>query len=189
MNRLIIKNEELNLSKSKLEDEIKSQARAYYISSNFDKIEPESFKDMEFIAKRFDSQGYPQVNLKNFRVIKNQDQLDKVVDEVKTFKNYYKPGDIVTDNSSFNITKDNICYRTDGKPMKVNKQFKEKYPQCMVCSVVDKEDLADSDTWKDTKTNINEVCLFNPESKKDSGIPNLEGCQKMCSISNVNSNN
>lgn len=185
INRLVIENEELNLSKSKLEDDIKNQARAYYISSNFDKIDSESFKGMDFIAKRFDSDGYPQVNLKNFKVIKNQEQLDDVVNEVKTFKNYYKAGDIVTDNASFNIDKNNICYRADGKPMKLTKAFLKKYPQCMVCSTVNKKDLADSDSWEDTKTNIESVCLFNPDSKKDSGIPNLEGCKKMCNISTV----
>lgn len=155
---------------------------AYYISSNFDKIDDESFKGTDFLTHRFNSDGYPQIDLKNFKVIENQEQLDNVIGEVKTFKNYYKPGDIVTDKSSFNINSTNICYRADGKPMKLTEEFKEKYPQCMVCSVVDKKDLPDSDTWRETKTNINTVCLFNPESKNNSGIPNLSECKKMCKI-------
>jgi hypothetical protein len=66
--------------------------------------------------------------------------------------------------------------------MKLTKEFKEKYPQCMVCNIVSDKDLTDSDTWKNTKTNINEVCLFNPNSKKNSGIPNLNQCKKMCNV-------
>lgn len=181
-NKLKIKNEELNLSKSKLEDKIKEQKRAYYISSNFDKIDEQSFNNMEFISRKFDSDGYPKINLNKFRLIKNQNQLDELVNEAKTFKNYYTSGDIVTDNSSFNINKNDICYRTDGKRMKLTKEFTNKYPQCMVCNIIDKNELDDSDSWKSTKTNINEVCLFNPESTKDSGIPNLEGCKKMCGV-------
>mgnify|MGYP003385989585 FL=1 len=122
------------------------------------------------------------MNLKKYRIIKNEKQLQKIIDEAKTFKNNYKPGDIVTDKSSFNIGKNDICYRTDGKRMKLTPEFTDKYPQCMVCNTIDKEDLADSDTWKNTRTNINEVCLFNPKSKKDSGIPNLAGCKKMCGV-------
>jgi hypothetical protein len=165
-----------------LEDKIKAQARAYYISSNFDKIDEKSFNGVNFIANKFNSDGYPQMNLKNYKIVKNQKDLNKIIDTVKTFKNNYKPGDIVTDNSSFNIDKDNICYRTDGKPMELTKEFKQKYPQCMVCNTVDKSDLEHSDSWKHTKTNINEVCLFNPESKTDSGILNLAGCKKVCNV-------
>ena len=172
----------MNLSNSKLEDKIKSQDRAYYISSNFDKIDEHSFSGMDFIANKFDSDGYPQMDLNEYKVVSNETQLDQIIDEAKTFKNYYKSGDIVTGNSSFNIDKNNICYRTDGKLMELTPEFKKKYPQCMVCSTVDKNQLANSDSWRNTKTNIDKVCLFNPKSKKDSGIPNLKGCKKMCNL-------
>jgi hypothetical protein len=181
-NKLMIKNKELNVSKDKLEDKIKEQKRAFYISSNFDKIDDESFSDLHIIARNFSSDGYPQINLKNYEVVRNKKQMEKVVNKAQGFKNMYKPGDIVDDNSSFNITRDNICYRSDGKPMKLTKEFKKKYPECMVCNLVPKKELKDSDSWRNTKTNINEVCLFNPDSENNSGIPNLKECQSMCKI-------
>lgn len=181
-NQLVIRNKELNLSREKLQDEMKQQERAYYIASNFDRIDEESFKDLHLLDRHFNSEGYPQVDLKKFRVVRNENQMENVVNEAQSFKNIYKPGDIVTDNSSFNITRDNICYRANGKPMKVTKALKEKYPDCMVCNTIAQEELKDSDSWRNTRTNINEVCLFNPDAKDNSGIPNLEQCKKMCKI-------
>lgn len=181
-NQLLIKNKELNLSKEKLKDEIKQQARNHYISSNFDKIDKESVQDLDILNKHFDPEGYPQINLKNYRVATNKTQMENIINEAQSFKNIYNPGDIVTDNSSFNITRDNICYRSNGKPMKVTKDFKEKYPQCMVCNTISQDELKDSDSWRNTKTNIKEVCLFNPNTTNNSGIPNLDQCKKMCNI-------
>ena len=43
----------------------------------------------------------------DFKVIGIDNDLNKVLNEVKTFKNMYKVGDIVTQNSSFNINADN----------------------------------------------------------------------------------
>lgn len=181
-NKLTIKNKELNLSNEKLEDKIEKQKMDFYIASNYNKINEKSLQNLPMISRQFNSSGYPQVDLDDFTIIKNKQNLDKVVQKAKTFKNIYKPGDIVSDNSSFNITKDNICYRNNGKPMKVTREFKDKYPECMVCTTIPAEKLKDSESWKDTKTNIEKVCLFNPKSKDNSGIANLKECKKMCSI-------
>lgn len=180
--KLIIKNKELNISKDRLTNKIKDQEREFYISSNFDKIDDESFDDLHLISRNFNSNGYPQINLKNYKVVENNKQMAQVIDKAQTFKNIYAAGDIVDDNSSFNITRDNICYRTDGKPMKLTKEFKKKYPQCMVCNIIPNDDLKDSDSWRNTKTNINEVCLFNPDSENNSGISNLKECKNMCGV-------
>jgi len=180
--KLKIKNEELNLSKDKLEDKIKEQQRAFYISSNFDKIDSGSFDDLHVISRNFSSDGYPQMDINNYKVIKNNKQMEKIVHEAQNFKNMYAAGDIVNDKSSFNISRDNICYRSNGKPMKLTKKFKEKYPECMVCNTVPQNNLKDSDSWRNTKTNINEVCLFNSKSENNSGIPNLKECKNMCKV-------
>ena len=53
----------------------------------------------------------------------------------------------------------------------------------MVCSVHDKN-FYNTQEWKNTKTNIDKVCLFNDNNKNYPGVPNLEQCKKFCKVDN-----
>lgn len=181
--QLINKNNELTNIKNTIQDKLEKQSKAIYISNNYNKVDASSFDDeLYFSLYNFSNTQFPEINLDNKKIIKNQSDLDSVLNKVKLMKNFYKPGEIVTSNSTFDINKNNICHRHDGKSIKPTSDFLQKYPECMVCSIESDQNIYDSNSWKTTKTNINKVCLFNPSAESNSGIPNLSDCQKFCNI-------
>ena len=52
----------------------------------------------------------------------------------------------------------------------------------MVCSVEDNKNLTDTLGWKNTKTNIAKVCLYDPNATSKTGTPNLAQCKTFCNI-------
>jgi hypothetical protein len=126
--------------------------------------------------------------MRDKKIINNQTELNTVLSEASKMKNFYKPGDIVNTSSTFGITKDDICYRQNNKPIKPTPDFMKKYPNCMVCTIEneneneDNKNLTDTLGWKNTKTNISKVCLYNPNATSKTGTPNLEQCKTFCNI-------
>ena len=96
--------------------------------------------------------GYQALDLSKYTTINSKDEYDLLVNQCSSMKNYYKPGEIVTANSTLNINKNNICYRTDGKPMENINEISKKYSECMVCSVIPDSIVKDSNSWKNTKS-------------------------------------
>ena len=188
MEELKVKNKELKNIKNTLQDKLMEQSQAIYLSQNFNKVDPSSFNEqLSYLLIDFADTKFPELDMEGKKIINTQSELDNVLSEAAQMKNFYKPGDIVSANSTFNITKDNICYRQNNKPIKPTPDFISKYPSCMVCDVEDESDnidLANTPGWQHTKTNISKVCLYNPSAKPNSGIPNLEQCKTFCNISN-----
>jgi len=185
MNELQQKNNELMNLKSTLQNKLEEQSKAIYINKHFDKVDSSSYNDeLSFLLTDFANTQFPKINLNDKKIIQTDTELKTILNEASQMKNYYKPGDIVSSNSTFNITKDDICYRHNGKPIKPDLNFIEQYPNCMVCSVEDPLTLKNSNAWTSTKTNINKVCLYNQNAKENSGIPNLSQCQEFCGIIN-----
>lgn len=154
------------------------------MSQNFLKVDESSFNDeLNFLLFDFANTKLPEINMDNKKLINTQSEFNEITAEAKTMKNFYKPGDIVNSNSTFDITKNDICYRSNGKPINPDANFVKNYPNCMVCSVENPNTLENSNAWIHTKTNIKEVCLFNPNAESNSGIANQEQCQKFCNIS------
>lgn len=183
ISQLINKNNELTSIKNTIEEKLKEQARGIYISQNYNKIDSTSFEDeLSFLLTDFANTKLPEITIDGKKIVQTQSEFDNVLAEIKEMKNFYKPGDIVTSNSTFGITKNDICYRSNGKPIKADADFISKFPDCMVCSVENTDGLKNTNTWKYTKTNINKVCLFNPTAEENSGIPNLKQCQNFCGI-------
>ena len=183
VNELKSKNNELLDIKNKLEKTLEHQSRATYITNNFEKIDETSFQnELNAINNDFYNTNFSSIDISKFDVINNINDYNNVVSEIHHFKNFYKPGDIVTSNSTFNINKNDICYRSNGKPINADPNFISNYPDCMVCSVENEQNLYNSNTWKDTKTNISKVCLFNKNTVPNSGIPNEEQCKQFCNI-------
>jgi len=186
MQELQQKNNQLSSIKNTLQEKLQEQSKAIYISSNFNKVDSSSFNDeLSFLLLDFANTKLPTIDTTNKKIIENQTQLNVVLNEAKNMKNFYNPGDIVTESSNFNITRDDICYRSEGKAINPTPTFMEQYPNCMVCSTEPEQSLYHSNTWFDTKTNINQVCLFNPTAESNSGIANLSQCQKFCSINSA----
>jgi hypothetical protein len=183
MTELIEKNKELTNIKNVIQEKLEKQSQAIYLSQNYDKVDSSSFNDeMMFLMDKFSNTNFPSVDLTNKTVIKTQPELDSILSEAKLMKNFYNPGDIVNSNSTFSIDKNNICYRSNGQLVKPTVEFLQKYPECMVCSVESEQNLYNTNSWKTTKTNINKVCLYNPDAETNSGIPNLSDCQNFCGI-------
>jgi len=184
MEELKEKNNELNNLKNTLQNKLEEQTAAIYISQNFNKVDSSSFNDeLSFLLADFANTKLPEINLNKKKLLETNSELDVVLSEANQMKNFYKPGDIVTTGSTFGITKNDICYRHNGKTIKPTSEFISKYPNCMVCSVENKNTLKNSNAWKNTKTNIDKVCLYNPMAETNSGIPNLSQCQNFCGIS------
>ncbi len=155
-----------------------SENQEIYINQNFDKINPSKFNyefDHNFNYPHFDSTD------KKFIIINNQVELNEILEKTNKMKNFYIKGDIVTTNSTFDISKDDICYKHDNTTNSIA-ELKSKYPNCMVCDVESENKLFDSKSWKNTHTNISKICLFNPNATVDSGIPNLNQCKSFCNI-------
>jgi hypothetical protein len=181
------KNKELGMIKDNLQNKLIEQSQAIYKSQNFDKVDESSFNDeITYLLTNLDNTKFPEVDMENKKIVQNQMELNNILVEATKMKNFYKPGDIVNVNSTFNINKDNICYRHNNKSIKPTPEFIKKYPDCMVCSIENNNNLERSNGWEHTKTNISKVCLYDSKAKPNSGIPNLNECKKFCNISNTN---
>ena len=159
---IIGQEQKFNNIKEKINKRIKEHDNALYTSTYFDKINPGSIN----INKYFDS-NYSSIDLANKKIITNQIELNQLVNQINTFKNIYKPGDIVESPSSFDIDKSKICDLDNNK----------QYSNCMVCTV-NKSDKPDDWTNSKTKTNIKNVCLFS--NKPGPGINSIDDCKKLC---------
>lgn len=183
MQELQSKNMELTNMKNTLQDKLQEQSLAIYLSQNYDKVDSSSFDDeLSFLLVDFANTQLPSIDTEGKQIVQTQAELSGVLSEASGMKNFYKPGDIVSSNSTFNIGKNDICYRSNGKPIKPDPTFISQYPNCMVCSVESEDTLDNSNAWLNTKTNINKVCLFNPKAESNSGIPDLKQCQQFCNI-------
>ena len=183
LQELIEKNNQLTNIKNTIQDRLEKQSNAIYISQTYDKVDSSSFDDeMIFLLYEFSNTKFPEIDTDNKKFIQTQPELESVLSEAKLMKNFYKPGDIVTVNSTFGISKNDICHRHNGKLIKPTEEFLQKYPECMVCSVESENNVYDTNSWKNTKTNIDKVYLYNPAAESNSGIPNISDCQKFCGI-------
>lgn len=182
------KNDELSNMKNTLQDKLLEQSQAIYLSQNFNKVDPSSYNEqLSYLLIDFADTKLPELNMDKKKIINTQTELDTILAEAANMKNFYKPGDIVNTNSTFEIGKNEICYRQNNKPIKPTPEFIAKYPECMVCAVedeIDDVDLVNTSGWANTKTNISKVCLYDPKAKPNSGIPNLEQCKTFCNIGN-----
>lgn len=192
MNDLKQKNAELANMKDTLQNKLLEQSQAIYLSQNFNKVDPSSFNDqLSYLLVDFADTRFPEINMDKKKVINTQTELDTVLADAANMKNFYKPGEIVTSNSTFGIGKNEICYRQNNVPIKPTPEFMAKYPNCMVCAIEDEYDdvdLVNTSGWKNTKTNISKVCLYDPKAKPNSGIPNLTQCKTFCNIGTNKSN-
>jgi hypothetical protein len=172
----------LKVSKETLEESIKKQARALYLANNYYKIDDSSFNDQSnFINNDFMDVKLPKSDFKNKILISTQAEYNDFIAKASNYKNLYKVGDVVVNPSNYNITKDNICYKDYEKHLAIDPEFKQKYPECMVCSINPNTDYKNTKSWEKTKTNIHKVCLFNSNAPNDSSILNYDGCKKLCS--------
>ncbi len=167
--------DKLKSQAEELEKIIQQQNRAIYLSQNFNKVS--EFDYNSFIETDFDDIQLPSSTLMDKKLITNNSDLANMIIDANKFKNIYNKGDIVTNNSSFNISKDDICYKDVSKDLKESSEFKNKYPSCLVCSI--NNDYKNTNSYKNTKTNINKVCLFN-DSPPDNSIPNKSECVRLC---------
>lgn len=186
MNDLKQKNTELINMKNTLQNKLLEQSQAIYLSQNFNKVAQSSFNDqLSYLLLEFANTRLPELYMDEKKIINTQTELDTVLAEAANMKNFYKPGDIVTANSTFDIGKNEICYRQNNVPIKPTPEFIDKYPNCMVCAVENEADdieVKNTSGWTHTKTNISKVCLYDPKAKSNSGIPNLEQCKTFCNI-------
>jgi hypothetical protein len=172
----------LNINK-KINNLLEEQERSFYLAKNFDKIDESSFNDENnFIMSSFNNIILPEINLSKYHVISTTAEMNNVIEEAKQFKNYYKPGDIVMNDSDFGITRNDICYNPQQELIKSNPDFISQHPGCMVCTVNNKDDYKNTKSWRNTHTNIEQVCLYNPSAEAESNILNLDGCKKFCNI-------
>ena len=172
----------LKISKETLEGSMKKQARALYLANNYYKIDDSSFNnEITFINNDFADIRLPESNFNGKNLIKTQQEWNNLLANANGYKNLYKVGDIVIKPSESNISKDAICYKDYETHLSNDPDFKKKYPECMVCSINTDEDYKNTKSWKNTKTNIHKVCLFNPNAPANSTILNYDGCRKLCS--------
>jgi hypothetical protein len=177
------KNNELNTIKDTLENKLIEQSQAIYMSQNYNKVDTSSFNDqLAYLLVEFADTKFPEFDMEDKKIVNTQSELDTVLSEAKGMKNFYSPGDIVNTSSTFGITKDDICYRHNNKPIKPTPEFIKKYPNCMVCAIEDDKNLINTQGWKNTKTNISKVCLYDPKATPETGIPNLAQCKTFCNI-------
>ncbi len=183
INKLQQQNNELNNFKETVEKKIDKYDRANFLATNYNKVDPISYtKEMDFMYNQFENSDFPTTDLSKYKVISNELELNNLIESVSKFKNFYKPGEIVVSPSSIGIDKNIICYQDKGKLLKTDPEFLAKYPECMVCDTNNSSDLKNTIGWKNTKTNISEVCLFNPNPEPNSPIPSLTDCKKFCNI-------
>ena len=165
-----------------VKNELSKQSNLNYINENFNKPDSSSFyNELSYTLRNFTKNKFPELDMENKKIINNKIELDAVLSEVSGMKNFYTPGDIVSSGSSFDITKNDICYKNNNL-IKNTPDFMTKYPNCMVCAVENESNLYNTQSWKNTKTNISKVCLYNPTATSNSGIPNLEQCKTFCNV-------
>ena len=173
---LININEELTNKLNTLEEKLSLQNRLQHLSNNYLKINESSFPDeLKLINLYFTSVDLPEIDLSTYHVISTQADFNALLSEASRFVNIYKPGDVVSNNSSFNIDKNTICYKNTK-----DSSYIQSHPDCMTCSV--NSEYLNTPGWFNTKTNINKVCLFNQNAIPNSGIPNANDCKKLCNI-------
>ena len=172
----------LKMSKETLEESMRKQARALFLANNYYKIEDSSFNnEITFINNDFADIRLPTSDFNGKNLIKTQQEWNNLLANANGYKNLYNVGDIVIKPSESNITKDTICYKDYETHLTNDPNFKKKYPECMVCSINPDADYKNTKSWKNTKTNIHKVCLFNPNAPANSTILNYDGCKKLCS--------
>jgi hypothetical protein len=173
---LTIENEQLSNTLTTLEQKLKLQNKLQYISDNYMKVNQSTFPDeLNLINLYFSSIDLPQIDISTYNIISTDADFKTLVNEAGKFVNIYKPGDIVTSDSSFNVDRNDICYKNINDP-----SYKKSHPDCMVCSV--NSDYLNSPSWNNLKTNINTVCLFDNNAIQNSGIPSASDCKKLCNI-------
>lgn len=173
----------LKVTKETLEENMQKQARSLFLANNFYKVDDGSFNnELTFINDDFVDIRLPESDFKGKVLISTPAQWKDLLAKANSYKNLYKPGDVVIKPSNFNISKDTICYKDYETHLANDPNFKKKYPECMVCSVNPDEDYKSTKSWKNTQTNIHKVCLFNPNAPNDSTILNYNGCKNLCSI-------
>jgi hypothetical protein len=173
----------LKISKETLEESMKKQARALYLSNNYYRIDDSSFNnEISFINDDFVDIRLPQNDFNGKVLINTTSEWNDVLSKANSYKNLYKEGDVVIKPSEYNISKDAICYKDYETHLANDPTFKQKYPECMVCSVNPDTDYKNTKSWKNTKTNIHKVCLFNPNTSNDSTILNYNGCKNLCGL-------
>ena len=176
-------NNALKVSKETLEESMRKQARALFLSNNYYKIDNSSFNnEISFINDDFVGIRLPASDFKGKTLISTQAEWNNLISKANEYKNLYKVGDVVIKPSEYNISKDTICYKDYETHLSNDPNFKKKYPECMVCSINPDSDYKNTKSWKNTKTNIHKVCLFNPNAQPNSTILNYDGCRKLCSI-------
>lgn len=176
-----------SIVRKKLTSALEKQLDAQYIKNNFDLIEPSSMEQkMQQIMSEYGKVQFPSVDTirsKDLMFISNTNELSDVVNKAKSMKNFYNVGDLVVSNSTFGIDKNKICF---GSGANTGAEI-GKFTECMVCSVIPDDQLENSRSWKTTRTNINKVCLFNPNvdpntSSPADAIASMEQCKKFCKI-------
>jgi len=183
MKELSDKNKELTIIKDTLENKLIEQSQAIYLSQNFNKVDASSFDEqLAYLLVEFADTKLPELDMGDKKIVNTLTELDTVLAESKDMKNFYSPGDIVDSNSTFGIGKNEICYRHNNKPIKPTSEFMAKYPNCMVCAIEDDKNLTNTQGWKNTKTNISKVCLYDPKATPKTGTPNLSQCKTFCNI-------
>ena len=174
-----ILNNDFVLKKNKeLENKIKEQDRTNFIKDNYNKMNNEFNNDLFY--KYFEDTVLPQIDLKKKILINSKEELNKVKSKMLNYKNIYKVGDIVNQSSSEDISPDNICYKDYDMNMQNNQDLKKTYTNCMVCSINPPETYLNDISWKKTKTNIKDICLYNINSEDNSLIPNYNKCKELC---------
>lgn len=179
---------------------LKEKERQEFLSNNYEKLSSNvennnlfEIKYSLFSPKKIISND--DINKKI--IIANNDDFNRIINEIDKFKNIYLPGDVVSNPSSFDINKKDICYNyiNIDDSMKNDPNFMSKHPECMVCStnsvnLQNPNDIKDplnsylnTDSWKKTKTNIKSVCFFNNDNiKKDSTILSYNQCKSFCKL-------
>jgi hypothetical protein len=176
-------NNALKMSKETLEESMKKQARALFLAKNFYRIDDSSFNnEVTFINDNFVDVRLPQSEFNGKRIVSTQQEWNDLLTKASGYKNLYKPGDVVIKPADYNISKDTVCYKDYETHLSNDPNFKKKYPECMVCSVNPDSDYKNTKSWKNTKTNIHKVCLFNPNAPDNSTILNYNGCKNLCSL-------
>jgi hypothetical protein len=175
-------NNALKMAKETLEESMRKQARALFLANNFYRIDDSSFNnEITFINDDFADVRLPENDFNGKTVISTQSEWNNLLTKAAGYKNLYKAGDVVIKPADYNISKDTICYQDYETHLSSDPNFKKKYPECMVCGVFPEKDYKNTKSWKNTKTNIHKVCLFNPNAPPSTSILNYDGCKKLCS--------
>ena len=170
-------NKELLVGKEMLEKSINEEKRIAYLNNNFLKISDDAMTTkINNIEKSISNIKLPESTFENDTLINTQNELNTLIKTSSKYKHFYKPGDIVINPSSATIDKNKICNSKN-----INNVQSEN-SSCMVCSVDKNNDYKNSVGWKNTKTNIDKVCIFNPNSSTDPLNVDYTECRKLCNL-------